>query len=153
MGPWEIVPSIRGLRRCTTPSTAQNKVEVTSSGLNNASFPMSRNNKELMMVSVKRNPILRDAPEAICQSTLWLALIQTEDLLIPVRGLPCEGQERPLNAERTSHVWETRRCCRWKISDMGRMLSLHLVHSTWGMSAKTSQQTLLGLFNPESEFV
>lgn len=53
--------------------------------------------------------------------------MRREYLLTLVKGVSCEGQERPLTMLEEHHMHGKHVCPRWKISNIGRVLSLHSV--------------------------
>lgn len=53
--------------------------------------------------------------------------MRREYLLTLVKGVSCEGQERPLTMLKEHHMHGKHVCPRWKNSNLGRTLSLHLV--------------------------
>lgn len=55
--------------------------------------------------------------------------MREEYLLTLVKGVSCEGQERPLTVLKEHHMYGKHVCPRWKISNIGRMLSLHSVRT------------------------
>lgn len=105
-------------------------------------------------VNVKRNPILhlvKSSGGCLSEHIVHGFYTRREYLLILVRGLSCEGQERPLNVLKEHQMYgEHVVCSRWKSSDIAQMLSLHLPCTGHGPQActLTSQQTQLRLLKP-----